>query len=341
METEGNKEVIEKLLECVRDLADEMGPASLESHIEWVITSLENLLDKKTTCQVKGGNDGMGDDEQDEEDSEPEEDEEDLDHDEIILGNTTDVIISVSKCMGESFGPYLQRLGPKMVTYLGDEHPKSDKVMVIGCLAEVFNNCPSAIAAYFGDFMGVLIKHSTTEDGSMNRNVSYGIGIFADKAPVELFQPHLETAMTTVKTMYAATKEDDAKDNCIACLVRILERYRQSLPPDQYNILFEQIMSAVPLNGDPNENETVLKFIMNVNATEPDSVKPHMERITMMCLKLLTDPRCDGVDDVFKVITATFIKHVVMSYPEMVERLQALEAQMSAHEKAILAKYLE
>lgn len=34
-------------------------------------------------------------------DEEEEEDEEDLDHDEIILGNTTDLIIDLSKCLGD------------------------------------------------------------------------------------------------------------------------------------------------------------------------------------------------------------------------------------------------
>lgn len=45
------------------------------------------------------------DDSEDEE--EGSEDEEDLDHDEIILGNATDVLISVSKVLGDSFLPYL------------------------------------------------------------------------------------------------------------------------------------------------------------------------------------------------------------------------------------------
>ena len=61
----------------------------------------------------------------------------------------------------------------------------------------------------------------------------------------------------------------------------------------------------------------------------------------MMCLKLLTDPRCIGVDDAFKVITAKFIKHVVMSYPEMVAKLQELESQMSPIEKTTLKKFLD
>jgi len=34
---EQNKEVIEKTLECVRDIADEMGPAGIVEHIEMII----------------------------------------------------------------------------------------------------------------------------------------------------------------------------------------------------------------------------------------------------------------------------------------------------------------
>jgi hypothetical protein len=52
-----------------------------------------------------------------------EEDEDDLDHDEIILGNTTDVIISMAKAMGSTFMPVLQELLPNLYPYVGDEHP--------------------------------------------------------------------------------------------------------------------------------------------------------------------------------------------------------------------------
>ena len=88
-----------------------------------------------------------------EEDDEEEEDEEDLDHDEIILGNTTDLIIDLSKCFGDQFLPYLTVLGPSLVRYLDESHPKSDIIMVIGCLAETFNQCKAAIPVYFNDFI--------------------------------------------------------------------------------------------------------------------------------------------------------------------------------------------
>ena len=114
-----------------------------------------------------------------------------------------------------------------------DDHGKSDKIMAIGCFGEVIHNCPSAAAApYFEPFMQVLIKHSGTEDGSMNHNVAYGFGVLAEKAPVELFAPHLNTAMTCVKNMHAASQEADAKDNCVATLAKIIEKYQASLPKD-------------------------------------------------------------------------------------------------------------
>ena len=198
-----HKEVIEKVLECIRDLAEEMGPASIADHLDWIITSIEQLLDKTATCQTRRGNmeNEEGPDEQDSEDSQ-EEDDEDLDHDELILGNATDVVISLSRCFADSFLPYIQRLAPKLVKYLGEDHPKSDKIMTIGCLAESFNQCPSAITVYFDAFMQTLLSHSTTDDGSLNRNVAYGIAIVAEKAPIEMFGPHLGTAMQAIKNMY-------------------------------------------------------------------------------------------------------------------------------------------
>lgn len=132
-----------------------MGPAGLTNNLDLVMASLEQLLEKSARCQIKMGGNVMDDsDEQEQSES----DDEDLDHDEIILGNATDVVISVSKALGDSFLPYLNKLAPNLVSYLGDEHPKSDKIMIIGCLAEVMNNCPIAIQFYFNDFFKVIMS---------------------------------------------------------------------------------------------------------------------------------------------------------------------------------------
>ncbi len=71
----------------------------------------------------------------------------------------------------------------------------------------------------------------------------------------------------------------------MATLVRILEQYQASIPEAEYHVLFSQVMSAIPFEGDPTENETVIKFCMNVNNLTTGRLEPHMEKITLTCLK--------------------------------------------------------
>ena len=39
--------------------------------------------------------------------------------------------------------------------------------------------------------------------------------------------------------MHQASDEDDAKDNCLAAFVRILERYHEQLPANESEELFQ------------------------------------------------------------------------------------------------------
>ena len=57
---------------------------------------------------------------------------------------------------------------------------------------------------------------------------------------------------------------------------------------------------------------------------------------------LLTDSRCNSeVDEAFKMLTASFIKNVIMSSgDEFVQKLQTLEGQMSEDERTTLQKYM-
>lgn len=61
---------------------------------------------KETFCQQKGV-DQVEVDSEGEEVENSDDSDEDIDHDEIILGNTTDVIMSIAKAFGDSFVPYL------------------------------------------------------------------------------------------------------------------------------------------------------------------------------------------------------------------------------------------
>ena len=86
-------------------------------------------------------------------------------------------------------------------------------------------------------------------------------------------------------------------------------------------------MSVVPFDVDPTENETVIKFCMNVNNLHAGRLGPHMERVTLTALKILVDSRLkDDVSDSFRQLTAKFIKHVIMEDPASQQRLMQMTA---------------
>ena len=42
--------MIEKVLECIRDIADEMGPGGIVTNLPLIMAAIENLLDKNARC---------------------------------------------------------------------------------------------------------------------------------------------------------------------------------------------------------------------------------------------------------------------------------------------------
>lgn len=232
-----------------------------------------------------------------------------MDHDEIILGNTTDVIIEMSRALGDQFLPYLTSIGPSLVRYLDDTHPKSDIIMVIGCLAETFNSCKAAIPVYFNDFLQILLKNSKTDDSGLNRNVSYAMGILAEHSGPLLGQ-HINSCLEALNTMYAASEEQDAKDNIVSASCRVMQNYPTQVPLDT---MIQFVFSKIPFTGDLNENETVLRYAFNLNSLQPEKVQPYMQNVALTCFKVLIDEKCDEIPDSFKQEVAKFIKGVIMS----------------------------
>jgi hypothetical protein len=105
--------------------------------------------------------------------------------------------------------------------------------------------------------------------------------------------------------------------------------------------MLDFIMTKIPFNGDLNENETVLKFAFNLYSLQKDKIEKYMPNITLTCLKVLIDEKCDEIPDSFKFEVGKFIRNCVMSSGEQnVSTLREFESKMSQFEKESLAKYL-
>lgn len=107
---EDDKEVIERVLEALRDIAERFGPGAFRDCMERHLKYVTQLLDKVAYCQTNQMEGEDDDDLEDVEDDagEEDEDEEDdgIDHDEIILGNTSDFVLYLSRAYGNEFLPF-------------------------------------------------------------------------------------------------------------------------------------------------------------------------------------------------------------------------------------------
>ena len=224
---ESNREVIERVLENMCDLADDFGPSVFNDKIEQLIKYIIMFLEKKTFCQSgelqgEDGNQLEEMDENPEDDSEEEEEDDGIDHDKLIFGNVTDLIISLTRAYGNEFMQALAVLIPQVVLYTSDKHPLSDKSMAIGCLAEVFAAAEGVIPNYFADYLPLLEKFSTTSDVKMNRHVAYSIGVLAQHAPI-LFGPHVNSAIALLQKLHSNCDSAESQDNVVAASCRIIE----------------------------------------------------------------------------------------------------------------------
>jgi len=325
LEQEDDKEVIESVLERLREIAEAFGPASIGVRVEELVPVLIRFLEKKAFCQTKmmvGENEGDLEDCDDDEEDEDEEDEDDdgIDHDELIFGNVSDLVIALARAFGNEFSGYFAQIAPHLVVYTADNHPKSDRNMAFGCFAETFAAASAVIPAYFNDYLALLEKHSNSQDSKMNRNISYSIGVLAEHAPV-LFQPHVKNSLALLSKLHANTSELDAQDNIVAASCRIVEFQLMPLPAEQrpveYPQLVDSVLQKMPFQGDDAENETVLKFAFKLFAHDQPACLKHMDQIALTCVKVIVDERTSDVIPVkFKYQVGQFIKEVVVHHAQ-------------------------
>jgi hypothetical protein len=90
--------------------------------------------------------------------------------------------------------------------------------------------------------------------------------------------------------------------------------------------MLDFLFTKIPFTGDLNENETVLRFAFNLNSLckpaekslnilfyiEPEKIQPYMQQVTLTCLKVLVDEKCDEIPQSFKQEVGRFIKNVIV-----------------------------
>ena len=114
-EHEEDDDVIEKQLQNFVELIDEIGASFIGSRLK-AISGVINL-----NLEPPEG-----------------EEEDELDHDEMVIANTTDLIISIARAMGPDYENECAETLSKLFARLAPNFPYRDWVLCVGALAEIF-----------------------------------------------------------------------------------------------------------------------------------------------------------------------------------------------------------
>ena len=254
---EDEKEVIERAIVNMSELAEELGPAAFKNQIPRVTEYIIKFLEKKAFCQT-GELENPEDDkdvvEEDDSEEAEDDDEDDIDHDEIILGNISDFINALAKAYGDLFAETFAKIAPKVWEYTSDKHPKNDRNTAIGCFAETFAAAPATIGPYQNDYLQMLNKCSGTKDSKVNRNLAYAIGVLAQHSPTLFTIISLDDALGLLNKLHENSDSPDAQDNIVAATVRIAEYQMMGVPldqrPAQFGVIVNSLYQRIPFQGD-------------------------------------------------------------------------------------------
>jgi hypothetical protein len=215
-DTEDEDDVVERMIQSLIDLSDELGPALFENRLDQILVLVNNLLENKS-CTTHGAGEAEGDFEELGEGD----DEEDIDHNETVLANVTELVSSISRALGEDFAQYFEKTGELMFMHLQDHYPMRDKSLCIGALTECFNNMPSVLKKCFNEFYSKVMQVMQSETNEeLIRNCAFALGTCSQMHP-KLMKNKTKESLKVLRAWLDRITDEGAKDNIISALFKL------------------------------------------------------------------------------------------------------------------------
>ena len=247
-DTEDENDVIERMMQSMIDLSNELGPAFFEGRIEQILVLVNNLLEQKNANEQDKGEGDFEDIDDDEE--------EDIDHNETVIANVTELISSISRALGEDFGKYFEKTGELLFMHLQDNFPMRDKSLCIGTLAECFIFMPNVLKVCFNEFYSkVILLLQTETNEELVRNCTFALGNCSLLQPTLMKNKSKET-LQILQIWFEKVTDEGAKDNIISALFKLATYNHDSVP---YKSMVDTLFTNIPLKDDLDENEQVAK----------------------------------------------------------------------------------
>lgn len=327
-ESEDDNDVVERMIQSLIDITDELGPAVYQGRLEQLLMLCNNLLENKGPNQEPAG-------EGDFEDIEGEDETEDIDHNETVLANVTELVSSISRALGEDLVPYFETTAELLFMHLGENYPMRDKSLCIGTLAECFNNMPSLLKKCFNEFYKKVVDILKTEKNEeLVRNCAFALGTCAMIQPTQMKNKSKET-LKILTTWKERITDQGALDNIISAMFKLATYNHDSVP---FKSLISTLFTNIPLKDDLDENEQVAKCCILLFSKVESSMKPYMINILKTILWAVIEPETLTKEPVRREL-AGWLKNNISGHAEYGEILNDLSIPLTQEQKDNFIKF--
>ncbi|QSL66265.1 hypothetical protein MERGE_000642 [Pneumocystis wakefieldiae] len=266
LEDESERLVVIEICHNMSETLKVCGPGILGDNesIQKISEYILQILKKQHICQLDEDIDNLinnnGNDDYVEND-----DNDIAEYDAMLIDSTIDVLISISRVLGEEYSQTFGFLLPHLLKYYESE-TANDRSMVIGGLGEIIDGLKAGITPYTEQIFHIFMKAFDDNNGEIRRNAACSMGLLCQYSKYDLTSQYM-TIFSKLQSLFSNNHEN-AKDNAIGCVSRLIISHPASVPLTQ---ILPLLISFLPLQNDYSENfpvySAILKLLIPIFAT--------------------------------------------------------------------------
>jgi hypothetical protein len=226
------------------------GPAILTqaNFLERTTSVLAAIITKTHPCQQD-----MGDDD----DHEGMEEEESSEYDWLVIDTALDVVIGLSKALGEQFGE-VWKIYVKPVMKFASSPTTYERSTAVGVIAECTRNMGSGVTPFTSQLLKLLLHRLSDEDPETKSNAAYATGLLLySSTDSAAYLPSYNTILGKLEPLLQ-TRRARTLDNACGCVCRMIMAHQDKVPVDD---ILPVLVDLLPLKEDYEENEPIFECI--------------------------------------------------------------------------------
>ncbi len=299
---------------------------------ERMTSTVASIISKAHACQQD-----MGDDD----DHEALEEDESSEYDWLVIDTALDVVIGMSKALGDQFGE-MWKVYQKLILKYASSQTNYERSTSVGVIAECTRNMDSGVTPYTAQLMKVLMHRLSDEDPETKSNAAYAMGllIFHSK-DTAAYLPSFNQILGKLEPLLQ-TRRARTLDNACGCVSRMIMAHQDKVPVDD---IMPVLVDLLPLTEDYEENTPIFECIAGLCKQNPPTshtkdeltnIADHHQNSTIIELtpklipifaSVLSEPE-EQLDDSTRAKVVATVKFIAEKNPALVQGNEKLMAAM-------------